>query len=224
MTDFVYPDNDKALFFLCRQLLYPAVVGDILDEFGYQNQFLPSGIKPIDPSWVLVGRAMTVHEEDGIDEENPFGVMFEALDNLREDEIYICNGNLSEFAQWGGLMTTRARHLKAAGAVLGGLSRDTKEILSLGFPVFSSGTYSKDQKVRGHVDSFRRPISFSNGVVVNDGDLIFGDRDGVLIVPRTIERDVLGKAFAKATAENHVRSAIISGMSTVEAFSTYGVI
>ncbi len=223
MIDFVYPDNDKDLFALCRKLLYPAVVGDILDEFGYQNQFLPTEVKPIDTSWVLVGRAMTVHETDGADEENPFGMMFEALDDLKEDEIYICNGNLSAFAQWGGLMTTRAKHLKAAGAVVGGFSRDTKEILSLNFPVFSSGTYSKDQKGRGYVDSYRQQISFSNGVIVNTGDLIFGDRDGVLVIPRNVEKEVLGKAFSKAMTENHVRNAIVSGMSTKEAFSTYGV-
>lgn len=218
-----FHNNDKELFKACRELLFPAVVGDILDEFGEYNQFLPAGIKPLDPKAVLVGRAMTVHEENGRDLENPFGLMFKALDDLKEGEIYICDDNTSDFAQWGGLMSTRAQHLGAAGAILGGYSRDTKEILSINFPVFSIGTYSKDQKVRGCVTEFRKPIRFNNGVIVESGDLLFGDRDGVVVIPRRIEEKVIAKALEKAASENKVRKAIIEGISAEKAFNEYGV-
>ncbi len=120
-------------------------------------------------------------------------------------------------------MSNRALYLKAAGAILNGFSRDTTEILELGFPVFSSGLYSKDQGVRGMVIDYRCPITFENGVVVQSGDIVFGDLDGVVIIPQAIEEEVLVKAIEKSNEEKTVRDAIVRGMSTVEAFEKFGI-
>ena len=119
-------------------------------------------------------------------------------------------------------MTTRARHLKAAGAVLNGPWRDTPEVLSSGLPVFGTGSYAQDQGVRGKVLDWRVPLDI-DGVNLCPGDIVFGDQDGVLVIPRVAEREAITRALAKASAENSVRVAIEAGMSTAEAFRTFGV-
>lgn len=216
--------EEAALFARCKKVLFSAVIGDVLDTLGYVHQFLPQRIQPLRFEMVCVGRAMTVQEADCTGPlKQPFGKMLEALDSLSENEIYICAGSSLGYAQWGGLMSNRAVRLGAAGAVLNGFSRDTNEILALNFPVFSSGRYAQDQGVRGQVIDYRCPITFENGVVVQPGDLVFADLDGVVVVPRAVEAEVLEKAFAKCTDENKVRTAIVEGMPTVEAFEKYGV-
>ena len=151
-----------------------------------------------------------------------FGMMLEALDDLKQDEVYICSGSSPDYALWGGLMSTRAKHLGAAGAVLDGYSRDTPEILELSFPVFSLGRYAQDQGPRGKVLDFRVPIQFGQ-VKVNVGDIIFADIDGVLVIPKVAEEEAIRRAIEKVSGENRVRDAIRAGMSTVEAFAKYGV-
>lgn len=224
--------SDDELFKLMRQRLFPAVVGDILDTLGYLRQFLHPHIRPVANHMVIAGRAMPVLETlcfSAAEEQGklplsrqPFGLLFEALDDLRPNEVYVATGCAPKFALWGGLMTTRALHLKAAGAVLDGYSRDTTEVLELGLPVFSYGGYAQDQGPRGKVVDYRVGVEI-NGVRVNPGDIVFGDRDGVLIIPREAEEEAIRKALEKAGTENTVRSAIQNGMSTVEAFKTFGV-
>lgn len=218
--------SDSELFTLMRERLFTAVVGDILDELGFYHQFLPACVCPLHDDMVVTGRAMPVLESDlpeGRRAAKPFGLMLEALDDLKRDEVYIATGSAeASYAMWGELMSTRARILGAAGAVLNGPSRDTRAILAMNFPVFSRGRYAQDQRTRGEVVDFRVPLKIEN-VRVSPGDIVFGDIDGVLVIPRTAERDVLNRALEKASKENTVRTAIANGMSTVEAFARHGV-
>jgi 4-hydroxy-4-methyl-2-oxoglutarate aldolase len=223
-------EDDRQLFALMRGELFTAVVGDVLDAAGYTHQFLPPQLRPLDPGMVVIGRAMPVLEADchgeavaSSGQRQPFGLMFEALDDLKRDEVYICTGSSLTYALWGELMSTRAQHLGAAGAVLDGYSRDTPGILKLDFPTFSHGTYAQDQRLRGRVIDYRCSIEFPNGVVVEPGDIVFGDVDGVVIVPRKAEHDIIAAAIDKVRGENRVRAAIEGGMSTVEAFRTFGI-
>lgn len=225
-------NDDDELFGLMRARLFPAVVGDILDTMGFLRQFLHPHIRPVSNTMVIAGRAMPVLETlcfSAVEEDGklplsrqPFGLLFEALDDLRPNEVYVATGCAPQFALWGGLMTTRAMHLKAAGAVLDGYSRDTNEVLEFGLPVFSYGGYAQDQGPRGKVVDYRIGVEI-NGVRVNPGDIVFGDRDGVLIIPKEAEEEAIRKALEKASTENRVRHAIQGGMSTVEAFRTFGV-
>jgi regulator of RNase E activity RraA len=120
-------------------------------------------------------------------------------------------------------MSGRAMQLGAAGTVVNGYSRDTNGILSLNFPTFSWGRYAQDQGIRGRVIDFRCSIEFPNRVTVRPGDIVFGDLDGVVIVPHDHEQDIIHKALEKATGENKVRSAIQLGMSASEAFEKFGI-
>lgn len=224
--------NDDELFGLMRERLFPAVVGDILDALGLMHQFLNPAIKPVARSMVVAGRAMPVLETNCFSRSEPegksplshqaFGLLFQALDDLAPHEVYVATGSAPQFALWGGLMTTRAMHLRAAGAVLDGYSRDTTEVLELGLPVFSLGGYSQDQGPRGKVVDYRVPVEIQ-GVRVRPGDIVFGDQDGVLIIPREVEGEAISLALEKADTESSVRIAIKNGMSTVEAFNKFGV-
>ncbi len=224
--------SDEELFTLARNELFPAVVGDVMDKLGLLHQFLSPQIKPLEGSMVVIGRAMTVLEEDLTEESaldddderirNPFGLMFHALDTMKPQEVYICTGASPTYALWGGLMSTRARLLGAAGAVVNGYSRDTSEILSLNFPTFSFGGYAQDQGPRGRVVDYRSPIEM-DGVKIDPGDIVFGDIDGVCIIPQSAEQAVFTAALEKARGEQHVRKALESGMGTVEAFETFGI-
>jgi regulator of RNase E activity RraA len=222
--------DDKSLFRLIKSELYTAVIGDIMDKMGYFHQFLPPQIRPLNPDSFIAGRAMTVLEADVVDSlsgQNPvlqksFGLMLEALDDLREDEIYVCSGSSPSYALWGELMSARAMQCGAGGAVVNGYSRDTRGILALGFPCFSYGPYAQDQAPRGKVLDWRVPITME-GVVINDGDVIIGDIDGVCVVPCCIEEEVFTKALEKARGERVVLKKIQEGMRAKEAFDRFGI-
>jgi 4-hydroxy-4-methyl-2-oxoglutarate aldolase len=181
---------------------------------------------------VMIGRAMPVLEADvpfdtyepvrNVTMAKPFGLMFEALDDLKPGEVYICTGSSLNYALWGELMSTRAAFLGAAGAVVDGYSRDTRALLNHSFPVFSQGSYAQDQKFRGKVLDYRVPIRIRN-VNVASGDIVFGDVDGVCIVPKSIEAEVFKMALEKVSGENTVRTALEKGMGTVEAFEKFRV-
>ncbi len=223
--------NDKEIFHLVKKELYTAVIGDIMDKMGYTHQFLPPHIQPLKENMFLIGRAMPVLEADCYEEishgknqylTKPFGLMLEALDDLKDNEVYVCAGASPSYALWGELMSTRALALGAVGAVVNGYSRDTKGILDLHFPTFSYGRYAQDQAPRGKVIDYRIPIEIE-GVRINPGDIIVGDLDGVCIVPREIEIEVINRALEKARGEKTVQKAIQNGMSAVEAFDKYGI-
>ena len=111
----------------------------------------------------------------------------------------------------------------AENAVLGGFHRDSREILQLGFPVFSEGAYAQDQRLRGRVIDFRCTIEFENGAQVRPGDLIVGDIDGVLVVPREHVSEVVRLALAKVEGEANVRRMIEAGESTASVFQKTGI-
>lgn len=224
--------DDKALFALIKEELYTAVIGDIMDKMGYVRQFLPPRIRPLREDMWIVGRAMTVLEADVLENgtaggANPllkrsFGLMLEALDDLKEGEVYICSGSSPSYALWGELMSARAICCGAAGAVVNGYSRDTKGILALDFPCFSYGPYAQDQAPRGKVIDFRVPIEME-GVLINDGDMVIGDIDGVCVVPRAIEEEVFTRALEKARGERIVLKKIQEGMRARDAFDQFGI-
>jgi regulator of RNase E activity RraA len=228
----VFWKNDAELFELAKKELFTALVGDSLDKLGFQHQFLPQNIKPLSPDMVIIGRAMPVLEADVYCEisgssnnsvmEKPFGLMFEALDSLKRNEVYVCSGSSYNYALWGGLMSIRALGLNAAGAVLNGFSRDTNQILNLGFPTFSAGTYAQDQGPRGKVIDYHVSIELG-GVRICPGDIIFGDRDGVLVIPAQMVEDAFKLSIEKSRGEKVVQQSLEKGMSTVEAFKTFGI-
>ena len=216
--------GDDELFALARRELFTCVVGDVMDKLCLFHQFLPPAIRPLNQEMVLIGRAMPAVSVDVFEgsAEKPFGLMLEALDDLRPHEVYLNTGSSPRSALWGELMSTRAKNLGAAGAVLNGYVRDTKAILKLDFPTFCWGSYGQDAAPRYKVVDFRIPIEIGS-VRVNPGDILFGDVDGVLAVPKEAEAEIFSKAIEKARGEKLVKTALEGGSSAVAAFEKYGI-
>src|SRR5215469_14829030 len=224
--------NDEELFSTVRRELFTCVVGDAMDKLGLQHQFLPPQIRPLRQGMIVIGRAMPVLAVDVFEEkvagaknklmEKPFGLMLEALDDLRRNDVYVNTGCSPRNALWGELMSTRARKLGSRGAVLNGYVRDTKAILNMGFPTFGFGSYGQDSAPRHKVVDFRIPVEIG-AVRVRPGDILFGDIDGVLLVPAEAEKEVFAKALEKARGEKLVRKAIEEGSSAVKAFEKFGI-
>jgi len=224
---FVIPQpsaKERELFALVKNELYTPVVGDVLDALGYYHQFLPQPIQPALTEMKLVGRAMPVVMIDVHGpQKKPFGLLTEALDQLEPGEIYLCSGGDMRCAYWGELLTATARTRGAVGAVVNGFHRDTPKMLEQNWPVFSRGRFAQDSSVRTQVTDFRCAIEIG-GVWVEPGDLVFGDLDGVVVVPKKVQSEVIERSLEKARKENVVRKAIEAGMSSTAALKKYKVL
>ena len=216
--------TDHELFELMRTHLFSAIIGDVLDLHGRHHQFLMPECRPLRPGMVVCGRALTVYETDVAGPvDPPFGLMLKALDSMRQDEVYVASGSSPRYALWGELMSTAARARGAAGAVLAGYTRDTNGILEMDFPVFCYGSYAQDQKGRGSVADFRIPLEI-HGVHVNPGDIVFGDMDGVVILPQEIEADVIDHALDRVKKEKTAKKLLLDGALAETVFLETGVL
>jgi regulator of RNase E activity RraA len=217
-------NDDARLFELVKAELYTPVLGDILDALGHYHQFLPQPIQPLLTEMKLVGRAMPALMIDVFGpQEQPFGKLTEALDQLEPGDIYLASGGSMRCAYWGEILTATARTRGAAGAVIDGFHRDTPKVLEQDWPVFSRGRFAQDSAVRTKVVDYRCPIEIG-GVWVNPGDLIVGDMDGVVVIPRAHEAEVIERALEKARGEQLVRKEIEAGLSSSEAFRKFGIL
>jgi regulator of RNase E activity RraA len=216
--------DDRDLFDTIRRELYTPVVGDVLDAVGEYHRILPAPIQPMAAEMKVIGRAMPVLMIDVFGpQKKPFGLLTEALDDLRPGEVYVCTGGTGRCAYWGELLTATARTRGAVGAVIDGYHRDTPKVLEQNWPVFSRGRFCQDSGVRTQVADFRCTIEIDK-VRVEPGDLIFGDLDGVVVVPKRLEREIIEKALEKARGEKVVRKAIEGGMSATDAFKKFGIL
>jgi regulator of RNase E activity RraA len=207
-----------------RTTLYTAIVGDVLDQHGRRQQFLPPHCRPLRPESMVAGRAMTVLETNIFHEpEPPYGLMLEALDSLRPNEVYVAAGSSSRYALWGELMSTAARARGATGAVLAGYTRDTRAILALDFPVFAYGIYAQDQRGRGQVIAHHVPLDIE-GVRVRPGDIVFGDIDGVLVLPRELEVEIIEEALERSRKEKQALHDLAKGRLAGDVFREYGLL
>jgi regulator of RNase E activity RraA len=224
--------SDQELFAKAERDLFSCVVGDIMDQLKLYHQYLPPQIRPLREDMIVIGRAMTVLAGDVFQDsiqgsanplmEQPFGLMFRALDDLRPGEIYVSSGSSPRNANWGEMMSTRARFLGARGAVLNGYYRDSRALLRMNFPTFGLGSYGQDSAPRYKVHDFRVPIEIG-GVLVRSGDILFGDIDGVCVVPAEVETEVFRRAFEKASTEKRVKQDLESGMSATSAYGRYQI-
>ena len=207
--------------------LYTAVLSDVLDDVGIRAQALPPRIRPLDENLVLAGFARTGLFRDVYhvaEDENPYALEIAILDDLKPGDVMIFGcGASGRIAPWGELLTTAARARGARGAVTDGLVRDVRGIRSVRFPVYHGGIAPLDSKGRGKVVDIDIPIECA-GVHVEPGDLVFGDVDGVVIVPRSAEEDVRARAFDKVARENTTRDELLRGAKLKDVYDRYGVL
>ena len=217
--------NDTELFDTMEQQLYAAVISDALDAAGYREQALRHTVRPLHPEAVVVGRAMPVQCVDVYEiPEEPYQQEITAVDSLKQNDVFVCATNQStRNCIWGELLSTAARARGARGAIIDGFVRDARQIVAMGFPVFTTGLSPVDSSGRGDVVAYNVPIE-CGGVTVNPGDIVFGDTDGVVVIPKAVEIDVLAAAFAKVAGENRTRDELRAGATLREVYDKYGIL
>ena len=208
-----------------ERMLYTGVLSDACDAAGYRDRALLPDIRPLDETRVLVGRAKTIVWAPMFHvPPRPYDREIAAVDSLTAGEVFVMAvGRSTEIVPWGELLATATRARGGRGAVLDGLVRDSRQIKTIGLPVFCAGRRPYDSCGRGIVVDFDVPIVL-DGVAIAPGDLVFGDADGVVIVPRAAEAEVLERAWAKVAGENTTRDALRSGTSLAEVYRTFGIL
>ena len=208
--------------------LSAAILSDVMDSLGLRDQAMRPFVRPLDEGSVLVGRARTglympVYQvREG---ENPYDVEIALVDDVRPGEVVVlaCNGPSERIAPWGELLSTASMARKSAGCVTDGLVRDVRQIRAMGFAVFSGGIGPLDTKGRARM--VERDIRVvCGGVQVDPGDIVFGDVDGVVVIPRAQEQLVLAKALEKVTGENRTRDALRTGEPLASVFKRFGIL
>ncbi len=218
-------ENDTELFDMMEEQLYAAVISDALDASGFREQALRHTIRPLLPETVVVGRAMPVLCLDVYEVPNePYQQEIAAVDSLKQNDVLVCSTNGStRICFWGELLSTAARARGARAAVIDGFIRDARQIMAMRFPIFTTGITPVDSNGRGEVVAYNVPIE-CGGVLVNPGDIVFGDADGVVIIPQAVETKVIAAALEKVSGENRTRDALREGATLREVYDKYGIL
>jgi regulator of RNase E activity RraA len=216
---------DEELFQHIEKNLYTAVISDALDDMGICDRAMRERLRPISPDAVFAGWARTILCMDvHYMHPDPYALEIEALDSVLQGEVVVVGtGGSTRNAPWGELLSTAAMARGGRGAVIDGLVRDVKKILALGFPVFAAGIKPVDSRGRGIVVDYNVPTE-CGGVVVEPGDLIVGDYDGVIAVPAGAVQEAVERATAKVTRENHTRAELMEGAYLRDVYRKYGVL
>jgi regulator of RNase E activity RraA len=208
-----------------RDLLSSAVLADVLDGLGHRTTALPHSVRPLKPEWRLFGRAATLRAAPvSAEPERPYAVELECIDLLRPGDVLVAATEADRSsALWGELLSTAARAHGAAGVVLDGLTRDAAKILAMDFPVFAAGFSPLDSKARLDGVSHGQPVRLGD-CTVRPGDWVFGDIDGVVVVPAELAETAFARALEKVSGENRVRDELARGRSVREVFDEYGIL
>ncbi len=221
--------TDADLFAFARQKLYVPVVCDVLDSLGYRQQAMHQRLRPLLPdirACGFAGRARTIHwaAADYIVEEDPYGLEIDVVDSLKPGDVVVHSTDFAgSNAPWGELMSTIAQRNGAVGCVCDSQVRDCVRIIDLGFPVYYAGIRPLDSMGRGRVVAYDVPVRCGE-VLVQPGELVLADFDGIVVVPRAVEAQVLRQAAEKADKENASRADLLAGKSLRAVYNTYHVL
>jgi len=208
--------------------LSAAVLSDVMDVLGLMNQAMQPFVRPLDESLVLAGRARTglyMLAYEVRDGENPYEVEIALVDDLKPGDVPVlaCNGPTQRVAPWGELLSTAAQVRGAAGCITDGLVRDVRQIREMRFPVFHGGIGPLDTKGRARMVQRNVPVECA-GVKVRDGDIVFGDVDGVVVIPQERAAEVLARANEKVAGEGRTRDELRQGRLLREVFEKYRIL
>ena len=211
------------------QTLNTAVLSDTLDSLGWMQQAMKPFVRPLDDALQLIGRARTglympVYAPPASG-ENPYEVEIALVDDLAPGDVVVlaCNGPTERIAPWGELLSTASVARGSGGCVTDGLVRDVKQIRAMRFPVFCGGIGPLDTKGRARMVDRDVPVMCA-GATVRRGDLVFGDVDGVVVVPQEVEQDVVRRALEKISGENQSREALQRGEKLADVFRRLGIL
>lgn len=208
--------------------LYTGLICDVLDDkLGFKDNvyIMEYKIRPLFPNIKLVGRAATalsvpVYKEP----DEPYKNELDFIESLKPGDVVVATQSGAMTAGlWGALLSTGARYKGAKGAIIDGISRDTREIKEMIFPLFIKGIAPGDSKGRIEIINFDQPIK-CGGVWVNPGDVVFGDDDGVVVIPQDIVAEVVNLAEEKFEKEKKFMKGLHEGASVKMMFEKFQVL
>jgi len=208
-----------------QEKLFSAVISDALDSVGYHKQSPNVAFKAYTGTDKLVGRCKTTLWADMYqDDPNPYELELKAVDNCQPGDILIAAANGSiRSGIWGELLSTAAQNSGCHGVIVHGAVRDVAQMCEMKFPVFATATSIYDSLNRQRVIDIDIPVEIG-GVIFTPGALIFCDKDGIVVIPQEVEREVIERAINKMGAENITRSEIKNGMKATDAYKKYGIL
>jgi regulator of RNase E activity RraA/CMP-N-acetylneuraminic acid synthetase len=203
-------EKDRMLLENIKNQLNSSMLSDILDDLGVSHVI--NGLKPNFDSAKIFGRAKTLKIR-ALAEGEDFRGIYDALHSYKTivpNDVIVVENEINNFAYFGEMNANLAIRSGAAGAIVGGMTRDSADVTKLGFPVFAEGTKCKDVRGRATLESINKPVMV-NGVQVSPGDLIFADSEGVVVIPKAFEAKVLELAFNVMRKEKSVLLDIANG-------------
>lgn len=205
--------------------MFTALLSDVLDRNGYPSQLVDPSIRPITPCMRLFGRARTF-KVISVDAppDKPYGILLRGLSQASPGDLFVAsleNGGSSGF--FGGLLATACRAVGVRGAVVDGPVRDVAELTALDFPTFATGINAADSYGRDEAVEVDVPVTLG-GVPVRPGDYIFGDVDGLVVLPLEISGAILNAANEKLGKEGDMKRALADGMPLDIAFEKFKVL
>ena len=222
MVNFI---NEQEMFDTMRDKLKAAVISDILDRLGAREQAMRADIRPVYQGAIIVGRAYTVLTANIFQViDDPYKGEIEAVDSLKSNDIMVvCTNRSTRTCFWGELLSTAARARGARGIVIDGYTRDVAQIIAMQFPTFATGMSVVDSAGRSIVVDHGCPVNCGD-VLVNTGDIVFGDIDGVVVIPKELEKEVIPLALEKVGKENLTRNELLKGAMLKVVYAKYGVL
>ncbi len=217
--------SDTEMFDTMRDKLYTSVISDVVDSLGAHYQGMRSDVRPIYEGATVVGRAYPVLTADVYKYiDDPYGPEIDAVDSLKPNDVMVvCTQRSTRTCFWGELLATAARARGARGIIVDGTVRDVAQITSMKFSTFATGIYMVDSAGRSIVIDHNCPVD-CGGVLVNPGDIVFGDIDGVIVIPKAMEKEVIPLALEKASKEDQVREELLKGTLLRDVYNKYGVL
>ena len=217
--------NEQEMFDTMRDKLKAAVISDILDRLGAREQAMRADIRPVYQGAIVVGRAYTVLTANIFQViDDPYKGEIEAVDSLKSNDIMVvCTNRSTRTCFWGELLSTAARARGARGIVIDGYTRDVAQITAMQFPTFATGMSVLDSANRSVVIDHGCPVNCGN-VLVNTGDIVFGDIDGVVVIPQELEKKVIPLALEKVGKENLLRNELLKGAMLRDAYNKYRIL
>lgn len=209
------PIPDKELCDRYEQV-FTAAVNDVLRELGLVYQTLPNGILPLRDEMKVAGIAFTVKGSKNLTLTSEMEQRAKMLEALHEDSVCIWDtSGDDESAQWGEIMTMASKRRGCRGAIVDGGVRDTDKVLEQDFPVFCKYKTSNGMLGRFRMIGWQMPVKLGD-VIIFPGDVILGDIDGVIVVPRKLAYDVLLKAEYIKENEKDIKQMIVDGLTPTE--------